>query len=144
HYGLEPMDLSIAITVDADFADVFEVRGTPRKRKGRRLPALPESAGIRLCYSGCDGVLRETQLLCDPPPAEVEAQSLAFRVRLAPGERRRFLQTIYCQTSDEERSTIRLPSAARASAAAAPRASVRTSHDPFNAWIERSDADLRM
>jgi glycogen debranching enzyme len=146
HYGLEPMDLAISIAVDADFADVFEVRGTPRVRRGRRLPALPESAGLRLCYSGCDGVLRETQVLCDPPPFDVESQALSFRVRLAPGEKRRFLQTIYCQASDEERSTIRLPSAARASAAASSkaRASVRTSHEAFNAWIDRSDADLRM
>ena len=144
NYGLEPLDLSVVISVDADFADVFEVRGTPRKQRGRRLPALPEPSGMRLCYSGCDGVLRETQLLCDPAPFGVDAQDVTFRARLLPGEKRRFLQTIYCQASDETRSTIRPTPAARASAAPPPRASVRTSHEALNAWIDRSDADLRM
>ena len=37
NHGLEEMEVPLRIGFDADFADVFEVRGTQRERRGRRL-----------------------------------------------------------------------------------------------------------
>ena len=34
NYGLEPVKVSLLLQFDADFADIFEVRGTKRARKG--------------------------------------------------------------------------------------------------------------
>src|SRR5271163_2046042 len=36
NFGLETLEASIGLRFDADFADIFEVRGTPRKRRGER------------------------------------------------------------------------------------------------------------
>jgi glycogen debranching enzyme len=48
NYGLEPLETPLAFQFDADFADVFEVRGTQRAARGRapcitepHLPHLP-------------------------------------------------------------------------------------------------------
>jgi glycogen debranching enzyme len=144
NYGLEPTSVRMSVAVDADFADVFEVRGTSREKKGRRLPAIPEERGVRMSYAGRDGVVRETHLYCDPQPGEVRPGGVVFSLRLEPGEKRRLLQTIYCQSSGEDRPTPRLPSAARAESAAAEKATVACPHEAFGAWLRRSAADLEM
>ena len=38
NYRLDRIEVPISINFDADFADVFEVRGTRRARRGERLP----------------------------------------------------------------------------------------------------------
>src|SRR5688500_2502037 len=38
NFGLDPASFEIALKYDADFADIFEVRGTMRQRKGVKLP----------------------------------------------------------------------------------------------------------
>ena len=47
---------------DADFADIFEVRGTKRERRGHA-PATPasKSGTVVLGYRGLDGVVRRTR-----------------------------------------------------------------------------------
>src|SRR5438093_4823510 len=40
NYGDEPVDLTLSIHFGADFADIFEVRGGKRQRKGRLLDPL--------------------------------------------------------------------------------------------------------
>ena len=38
NYDRQPVRVSLFLQFDADFADIFEVRGTKRARKGERLP----------------------------------------------------------------------------------------------------------
>ena len=40
NYSRGPVHVSLTFDVDADFADIFEVRGTPRERRGARLEPL--------------------------------------------------------------------------------------------------------
>jgi glycogen debranching enzyme len=55
NYGLEPLETPLTIQFDADFADVFEVRGTRRAARGQRLPGTSGSESI-MRYQGLDGV----------------------------------------------------------------------------------------
>ena len=51
-HGAPPCDVTLAFTFDADFADIFEVRGTRRERRGERLPARGRRAtDVLLRYS---------------------------------------------------------------------------------------------
>ena len=38
NYRLDRIEVPLSLNFDADFADVFEVRGTRRARRGERLP----------------------------------------------------------------------------------------------------------
>src|SRR4029453_1557365 len=61
-YALRAVDLSISIFFEADFADIFEVRGARREHRGTmRDPVLSESA-VELSYLGLDSVVRRTRL----------------------------------------------------------------------------------
>ena len=44
NYGLVPVDLLFSLKFEADFVDIFEVRGSKRARRGRR-PKRPEPDG---------------------------------------------------------------------------------------------------
>jgi hypothetical protein len=64
-YGPHAVDLELAFA--ADFADVFEVRGTRRERRGAmHVPVLGDSS-VALAYTDLDGLVRRTGLGFDHP-----------------------------------------------------------------------------
>ena len=71
NYSAFAQTIQLDLTLDADAADIFEVRGTVRERRGmyRPIEATPES--LVFAYEGLDGLLRRT--LVSYSPAEVTA-----------------------------------------------------------------------
>lgn len=55
NYGKEAHPLTILFAFDADFADIFEVRGTTRARAGLRLEDRFGENSLLLSYLGLDG-----------------------------------------------------------------------------------------
>ncbi len=66
------MKLPVELWIEADFADLFEVRGLVREHRGEVIPPLVDGGTVRFAYLGEDGVRRETLVELDPPPFEVE------------------------------------------------------------------------
>src|SRR6266496_2803978 len=58
NYGRAAVDVSFAIEFDADFADIFELRGMNRERRGRRLETQVTKRGLVLAYEGLDNRIR--------------------------------------------------------------------------------------
>ena len=87
NYDRLPVDIVLDLHFDADFADLFEVRGLRRRRRGRLRP--PEAAGATLtfAYEGLDDVVRTTVVTFIDPPASLRGGRARYRLRLAPGER---------------------------------------------------------
>src|SRR5690242_16769471 len=52
NYGRAAVDDSFASEFDTDFPDIFEVRGTKRERRGRRLETEVTKRGLVLAYEG--------------------------------------------------------------------------------------------
>src|SRR6185436_5684271 len=86
NHGLEPVELTLELSFDADFADLFEVRGTPRQRRGVRQAPAVEAGALVFAYDGADGRARATRVRFDDPPAVIEPGAARYRVRLAPAE----------------------------------------------------------
>jgi len=75
----------LTVRVDADFADIFEIRGFVRRERGERLAGEGDGAHIVLGYRGLDGVIRRTHLTFDPPLAVLEPEArVSSRGRLEP------------------------------------------------------------
>ncbi|HZW71922.1 MAG TPA: glycogen debranching N-terminal domain-containing protein, partial [Caldimonas sp.] len=98
NYGDQAVDLTLAVAFDADFADLFEVRGTPRQRRGAMTRAIVDPGRVVLSYNGLDRRLRRTAVAFDPEPTELSAKSASYRLTLAPGELRLIFQTTTCDT----------------------------------------------
>ena len=149
NHGLEPVTLSLTQRFGADFADIFEVRGTPRPRRGRLLPPRSDGATLVLAYEGLDGVVRRTVVECSPPPTAVDGDQVVFTTTLAPQAAETVYCTIRCEAAGR-RGRVQVHDQAfdevRGSVARARerQARIETANEPFNVWIGRSTADLQM
>jgi glycogen debranching enzyme len=148
NYGLEPIETELALRVRADFADIFEVRGTSRARRGH-IETATDASGATHEYAGLDRVRRRLRFDCDPVPGQLTPTFLQYPLRLVPGERRVLSLAFACETArtPEVRS---IPfDAALAAARARPTtlatgARIESSSVPFNTWLTRSTADAEM
>lgn len=146
NYGDSDLALPLTLNFDADFRDIFEVRGERRMRRGRTLPATVSASGVLLAYVGLDYVTRSVAIGFSPTPSVLEARRAEFDISLP----RRGQADIYVKIG---RDSIPRPSAgshrtATVNARLAVRrrrmrsAPVVTSGRVFNAWLARSRADL--
>ncbi len=90
NYDIQPRRFLLQIDYAADFADIFEVRGIERLRRGdSHLPEVEPDA-VTLAYTGLDGVRRETRIQFEPAPTDIGESHAIFAVNLAPNARHRF------------------------------------------------------
>lgn len=145
-YALQEVSLEWSILYEADFADIFEVRGTPRERRGELLAPHIEDRSVRLRYRGLDKLVRATQLEFDPAPAELRENEAIFRATLPPQGELVFTLTIDCCQDGRPHtfSDAFQKATEELQAARALDAHVYTSNEQFNDWLNRSVADLHM
>ena len=149
NYGLTPIDLGLSFEFGADFADIFEVRGTPRRRKGRLQPARIQSEMVMLSYVGLDTVTRSTSIQFSPAPNSLTERTADYQLKMKPNEESVVLVTIVCERNSAPKN---VPSYCEAFAVKNLQCHkdildgcrISTSNKGFNAWFRRSEADLRM
>ncbi|HYM80990.1 MAG TPA: amylo-alpha-1,6-glucosidase [Candidatus Limnocylindria bacterium] len=149
NYGSGRVSIPIRLDVDADFADIFEVRGTRREATGARLPPVVEDGELLLGYLGRDERERRLRLRCTPRPTRVESDALHFEIDLAPKERAVYVLTFGFEIG-QARPHVQVYDDAVREAQRDREASgtfdchARTSNEQFNEWLNRSLADLHM
>ena len=110
NHSTRTIDVPLWFSFGADFADIFEVRGTRRPRRGSLLPVqLGESAVLP--YIGLDNVERRTILRWTRTPDAIEEGVARFLVRLAPREAISFDLTVACEEDAAERTVTDYESA---------------------------------
>jgi len=145
-----PRSFAIEIAFEADFADIFEVRGTRRERRGVMKPPEMSANRVVLNYVGLDHHHRFTTLSFDPAPDQLTARSALFTLTLAPKESRSLFLEINCGTEGINHPPryaffSALRDARRALRNSSSRAaSITTSNEIFNEAVRRSISDLYM
>ena len=99
----------------ADFADIFEVRGTPRAARGRRLRGGVQGGTVTLGYHGLDNVVRRTRLTFSPEPSVLTATDAHYHLELPPQGEATIDLAVACAAAD---TASKLLSFAEARAAA--------------------------
>jgi len=158
NFGLEPVSVSVEFEFDADYIDLFEIRGTQRERRGSPRPARLSLNGVTLAYEGVDSVLRETELHFEAAPAELNDERAAFRLELPPQERKCLDTRIRFSTRASRHEVVGAGTSARNgnlghamqaihATFEAEREGITTITTPnpqFNDWLHQSHADLRL
>jgi glycogen debranching enzyme len=149
-YALVPVSLSLLVRFDADFVDIFEVRGSRRARRGQRLETRVLDDTSVLGYEGLDGRARQTTVEVEPRPAELLAGSARFELELSPQQHQTVFIAVSCQGEPQRRPLAETNEQAyrelgrSLASAQQQQATVSTGNEQFNAWVVRSAADLQM
>jgi glycogen debranching enzyme len=148
NYGLIRLDIPVHIAIGADFADIFEVRGTRRNERGRRLDDEFSKHSILLRYEGLDRMERQTRIECDPVPTKISSSEICFKTSLGPGKSEVFHLSVACNPKPHTHSLgyTRAMSGAEAElkAASTKICEISSSNDRLNRWVQRSLADVEM
>jgi glycogen debranching enzyme len=150
HHGTERISVNIEFTFDADFVDLFEVRGMKRERRGDRLQPEVAEHEVVLPYLGRDRRLRRTRIHFEPAPSAIDAGRATFELELDPGTEHHLYCTVACECDDDPPRTRISYEAALRDNNVARRAwlgghcTVVTSNPLVNLWLDRSVSDLSM
>jgi len=149
NYADEHMRLHCALEFGADFADLFEIRGHVRSRRGTVAHELRAPAEVRFVYGSLDGVARSTRITFDPAPATLSASRADFQIEVAPRSRRSIAVSVQCLLAERPACAGRFHAIlrrARRSRALERRsgAKIETSNVTVNSILSRSSADLAM
>jgi len=149
NYSLSTLELPLVIQFEADFADIFEVRGTKRERKGWRLQDEIDTNSIVLSYEGLDSVIRRTRIQCSPAPTRISASELQFKVSLKPRAKTEFHISIGCEIAETKYPALPYGTALAEAATElhtlrSESCSLFSSNQHLNNWVSRSLVDLDM
>jgi glycogen debranching enzyme len=151
NFGQATVRFPIVLEFDADFADIFEVRGMQRQRRGRRFPVEPDGNGFVFRYEGLDGRMRASRVNFEPPPDRLEGAHAHYDIAIGPGGDASRHFAVHCEP---EHAAARVPgcvfeqaydmTTSALDAAKAEEPQIHTSNEQFNDWVNRSVADLHM
>ncbi len=148
NFGERTLLLSIDFDFDADFADLFEVRGFQRRTRGRVAANTRGNDAVRFEYAALDGIARVTDIFFSPAPRELTPRHAAFEVEVPPRQHRAIVMSVHCSDGAGwiQRPVFRAMRAARRELRNATRraASVETSSALVNEVLCRSMADISM
>ena len=167
NYSTEPATVPLSLSFASDFLDMFEVRGSPRDKRGKIAPPCIEDGQVVLGYAGLDNVERTVRIAFSPQPDKLLPDRADYTLKLASEA----CMSIYLQVTVTTRPLDNTHAAGLADARSTPppgvagpgraavraalveshrlmrerrraTARVRSSNPLFNAWIDRSFADL--
>jgi glycogen debranching enzyme len=148
NYGQSPALVPLVLRFAADFRDMFEVRGSERAARGAMAPPAVAENGVRFVYHGLDGVTRQSRLTFSARPVSLTPEQAEFHVALAP-DGTSALHLVIGPGDEPAPSPARFRAAAAQARASMWRerrraARLATPTRLFNAWIDRSAADLAL
>ncbi|MBV8578140.1 MAG: amylo-alpha-1,6-glucosidase, partial [Acetobacteraceae bacterium] len=150
NFGEKAIRERLEFRFDADFADLFEVRGARRAERGRFHAPHLGAETVVLSYTGLDDRTRVTRLRFDPTPDRLDPGRAVFDLELAPGARAVICLEVHCDRELRGDSSglaffKNIRHARRALRHSSARAaSVASSNEIFNEAVRRSVADLYM
>mgnify|MGYP001006556995 CR=1 FL=1 len=151
NYLTHAVEISLEIAFAADFADIFEVRGARRPRRGTYREPKIVGSSVVFEYQGLCGDSYVTTVAFDPPPKTLAADRASFKMRFEADEVHRIVVEVQCgnETSKPrartKRETVekRVANLERNAAAQRAKCTAFSCDDPLLARVlERSSADV--
>ncbi len=150
NYGDRALNCTLSLSFTSDFADLFEVRGLRRPRRGNLVTEIDGERNVSLSYTGLDGQVRRTLLAFEPPPAQLSTSNASYSLALKPGQCQWIYVTAQCRDENAQASPPPPFRKGLLSAFKEKRAATRgittitASNEIFNEVLCRSMADLSM
>ncbi|HJE23072.1 MAG TPA: amylo-alpha-1,6-glucosidase [Methylorubrum populi] len=130
NYDTRRRHLRIGISFDADYRDLFEVRGSDRTNRGKRTVERRSDTEVQFRYAGLDEIVRTTSVHFGPKPHRLEPGKAEFVVDLKPGAHTSLFIRVVCQSHRAFTSAPGPEKAGEAAAAALSRAAGSLADQP--------------
>jgi glycogen debranching enzyme len=148
NYTTLPQRARLTLTLDADFADIFELRGLVRERRGDRLPNEWRDDGVTFSYRGLDGLVRRSIITLTPvmhraavtlPDTEIATSGTTFELDwlIEPGRSETLDVSVHAEAVDDH--VAHTPPQAWPAGA-----TIETDHVLAERALERAAADLAL
>jgi glycogen debranching enzyme len=149
NHGDQLFDVRLTVAFASDFADLFEVRGLRRERRGTATAEICGHAEVALNYQGLDGKRLRTIMQFEPAPERLSSGVATYAFDLHPNESRSIYVTVKCDAGVGENRSLPFRKGLRAAfnehrAASRDIATIVSSNQIFNEVVCRSMADLSM
>jgi len=150
NYARAAIEIPLDFLFGADFADLFEVRGLKRRRRGEFARPGVGRDWVRFSYRGLDGKSRFTRVVFDPRPLTLRPGRASFVLTVNPDEQKE-MEMLVRGGSEDLPSRTHVP--IRFEGALAERHSelaryspgwstITASSEPLDNLLRRSSADL--
>src|SRR5581483_10778757 len=106
NYGMQTLQVPLSILFAADFADIFEIRGTPREQKGTQLHEESGENWIVLAYQGLDGIQRKMRIQAESSPHAIIGPEMRWELELRPKQPQKFHLCFECEKNDSTRRAV--------------------------------------
>ncbi len=149
NHGKGAVPVNVRLRFGADFADIYEVRGMKRKRRGQDLPPAVMEDRLFLAYLGLDGVTRKTLFRFSKVPSRLAEGSARFDFLLGHHEEDTVELAVACMVGH----VVSFPPSFEAARAASETSHerwktgscrVQASDGKFDGWLRRAESDLHM
>ena len=149
NHGNQVVHAVLGLSFSSDFADLFEVRGMRRDKRGSASSRILGDSQVRLHYKGLDHDVRCAILSFEPDPDRLSTSIASYSLSLEPGEFKALDLTVECRSDDHHPDYHPFRRGMRAALQERKISSrgntiITTSNDIFNEVICRSMSDLDM
>jgi glycogen debranching enzyme len=148
-YGDQPVAVPLTLRLNADFRDIFEVRGYTRSDRGRTVRRGIDGT-LELLYRGLDGEDRVTLMRLSDPVQDVGEGHIGLQMTLEPRQTRRlFLVLDFHPLArplgvEDHFNAAMAATIQRFRDARRRAASVVSDNPAFNSWLMRSFSDVHL
>ncbi|MBD1925711.1 amylo-alpha-1,6-glucosidase [Trichocoleus sp. FACHB-90] len=159
NYSTHSISFQLSLSFDADFVDLFVVRGYARKHKGQLLRAVPkgetaekENFELKLAYQGLDGSLMESHIeFVHLQPDALRGYTAVWQLELDSHETQKLGYRLQMRIKNRPASSVPAPVTlvqARAAELSEQQdwrnhvTQIRSDKNTFNRVIERAEQDV--
>lgn len=159
NYNTHRVRFQLSLSLDADFVDLFEVRGYGREGRGQLLRMLPKSEPseeaieeLALAYKGLDGSLMQSRIqFVDRQPDALNGYTAIWHLEMEPHETQKLGYRLQMLTNNRPISRVNAPATlGQAKAAESSEQNewrqhvtqIRSDKTIFNRIIERAEQDV--
>lgn len=166
NYNTKPVNFTLSLSFDADFIDLFEVRGFQRQKQGKLLRQLPDNmepeAALKLtdwqadyfnlAYLGVDGSLMEARIeFYQHPPEQMKGYTAVWNLSLEPHGKQKIGYRLNMLTNEKPITAIGVPATLGQAKAAnlleeqewcQQTTRIRSDNQAFNQMLSRAEQDV--
>jgi glycogen debranching enzyme len=102
NFNQSEVELLVEIAFEADFIDVFQVRGCGRHKSGHYYKPIVREDALVFFYRGLDNVTRETVVRFQTSPNQIENNVARWNLKIPATQFRQILNTVSCRVGDEQ------------------------------------------